>query len=45
LFHAVQSSGNYTFEEDTPHTVFRVMAINYAQGAYKVFIEIFVVET
>jgi hypothetical protein len=45
LFHAVQSSGNYTCEQDTPTKVFRECVISYAWGAYKVFIEIFVVET
>jgi hypothetical protein len=45
LFHAVQSSGNYTFEQDTPPTVFRARVISYALGAYMVYIKIFVVET
>ena len=45
LFHAVESSGNYTFEQETPPTVFRASVISYALGAYKIFIEIFVVET
>jgi hypothetical protein len=45
LFHAVQSSENYTFEQDTPPRVFKARVISYALGAYKVSIEIFVVET
>jgi hypothetical protein len=45
LFHAVQSSGKYTFEQDTHPTVIRARVISYALGAYNVSIEIFVVET
>jgi hypothetical protein len=45
LFHAVETSENYTFEQDTPPRVFRARVTSYALGAYKVFIEIFVVET
>jgi hypothetical protein len=37
LFNAVESSGNYIFEQDTPHTVFRPRVIRYALGAYKVY--------
>jgi hypothetical protein len=37
LFNAVESSGNYIFEQDTPHTVFMARVISYALGAYKVF--------
>jgi hypothetical protein len=45
LFHAVQSSGNYTFEQDILPTVFMAMVISYALRLYKVFIEIFILET
>jgi hypothetical protein len=45
LFNVVISSGNYAFEQDTPPTVFRARVISYILGAYKVFIEILVVET
>jgi hypothetical protein len=45
LFHALQSSGNHTFEQETPPTVFRVRVMSYGLGAYKVFIEICVMET
>jgi hypothetical protein len=45
LFHAVQSSGNYAVEEDTPPTVFRARVTSYILEANEVSIEIFVVET
>jgi hypothetical protein len=45
LFNVVESSENYTFEQDSPPTVFRARVISYALGAYKVFIESFVAET
>jgi hypothetical protein len=33
------------FEEDTPPTVLRARVASYALGAYKLFIESFVIET
>jgi hypothetical protein len=45
LFNAVESSGNYIFEQEIRPTVFRARVISYALGAYTVFIESFVVET
>jgi hypothetical protein len=37
LFNIVESFGNYIFEQETPHTVFRARVISYALGTYKVF--------
>ena len=45
LFKVVERSGNYIFEDDTPPTALRVRVVSYALGAYKVFIESFVIET
>ena len=45
MFKVVFSSGNYVFEDDTPSTAPRARVVSYALGAYKVFIESFVVET
>jgi hypothetical protein len=46
LINAVESSGNYIFQKDTPpSTVIRARVITYALGAYKVFIQRFFVET
>jgi hypothetical protein len=45
LFNAVERSGNYIFELDTPPRAFRTRVVSYTLGAYKVFIESVVVET
>jgi hypothetical protein len=45
FFKVVEMSGNYIFEDDTPLTALRVRVVSYALGAYKVFIESFVIET
>jgi hypothetical protein len=45
LFNVVESLGNYIFEQETLPTVFGAKVISYDLGAYKVFIENYVVET
>ena len=45
LFNEIQRSKNYVFEEDEPPTAPRAKDVGYALGAYKVFIESFVIET
>ena len=45
LFKGVEKSGNYIFKDDTHPTALRARVVSYALGAYKVFIESFVVET
>jgi hypothetical protein len=45
LLTAVDSSGNYIFDQGTPPTVFRVRVKSHILGLYKAFIESFVVKT
>jgi hypothetical protein len=45
LFNVVERPGNYVFEDDNPPPIaLRTRVVSYALGAYKVFIESFVVE-
>jgi hypothetical protein len=45
LFNVVESSGNYVFEDDNPLRALRARVVSCDLGAFKVFIESFVIET